>query len=278
VRTSNPIQPGSPINPIFTSGAWVDQLYGSGPCVAADCSPLNGTPVRVTAGQTTSGINITLDVGASINGGGNATLLGVQSFDIFDGRGVRLPNRISFFGPGYVAEGLPAGTYFLLAHRAGDGSAPDTLYPNIPCDGCAVTSGTPVTVALGETKTGIDFGNPTFGGISGTVRSDGSATPPSAALSGVTVTADALNGTWVTTATTATDGTYSIAALAPGPYFLNTSNEQGIVDQRHDNVPCAGCTPTTGSAVTVTAGVTTAGIDFHCRPGRPSSELTGSSL
>jgi hypothetical protein len=268
VRTSNPIIPsGLHVAP---NGPWVDTLFDKIPCVAADCNPLTGTPVNVVAGQTTSGIDFTLHVGASISGAGNvSSLSSVQSFDIFDSRGVLLPNRIApdVFRLTYRADALPAGTYYLLGHRAADGSAPETLYQNVPCDGCAVTSGTPVTVAFGESKTGIDFGRPAFGGISGTVQSDGSANPPNAPLSGVTVAVYASNGTALTGATTASDGTYSIAALAPGTYYVATRNQAGYVDGIYAGIACGGCDPTTGTPVTVTATTTTAGIDFSLAQG-----------
>lgn len=267
VRTFSPATLQSTFSVSFTDGGWIDELFDNIPCVAADCSPASGTPVVVTAGHTRSGVNFTLDVGAMIRGFGNATFQGAQSYDIFDSRGVRLPNRIITAGAGYIADGLPGGTYYLLAHRALDNSAPETLYQNLPCDGCAVTSGTPVTVALGDNKTGINFGTPASGTISGTVRSNGSANPPNTAQSGVTVSVYAPNDTLVTTATTASDGTYSVAALAPGTYFLTTSNVQGFVDQIYGTISCAGCNPTTGIAVSVSAGSTTSGIDFSLPPG-----------
>ena len=66
-------------------------------------------------------------------------------------------------------------------------------------------------------------------------------------------------------------GAFSLA-LAAGSYFVRTANTAGFVDRLFKtggNIDCAGgtCAVTAGTAVTVTAGATTSGINFPLNPG-----------
>jgi hypothetical protein len=80
-----------------------------------------GTPVPVTAGITTPNINFILEKGAAFSGGVPfGAFFTTQKFRIYDARGVELPNRTALSGSptsGYLAVGLPTGTYFLKADR-----------------------------------------------------------------------------------------------------------------------------------------------------------------
>src|SRR5262249_6535654 len=153
VRTSNPALPfvtsAGHTLPGVTSGYWVDELYGAGPCVASDCWPTSGAPVVVTGVNTTSGIAVSLKAGARITGDTHSGFS--PNIDVYDSRGVLLPNRVaytSFIAPNlYFAAGLPAGTYYLLRHREMFAASTEQLYSGIACDGCAVTFGTPIVVS-----------------------------------------------------------------------------------------------------------------------------------
>lgn len=264
-------------------GLWVDEIYDNVVCLTEDCTPARGTPIEVTGGALGSGsaapssIAMTLDYGAQIAGAvPPGHFLGAATLRIHDARGVRLPGRItaSSFG-GYFANGLPSGTYFILLNREPNGKFPATLYKDQPCDGCAVTSGTPVTVSLGETRSGIDFTLLPSRAISGTVRSGGTV------LAGVTVEVFAPNGARAGSAISASDGTYtalpmsstSFTALNPGTFYLRTLGTAGYVDEVYDNQPCPACDPLRGTPVAVTATADTTGIDFDLSTGVEVSGL-----
>ena len=284
VRTSNPAQPTPNTGHVGPSaGWWVDELFDNHTCIAADCLPTRGTPISVSSGvdgaggSTPSPVAIALDYGAVISGALPApTFAGASGVDIYDSRGVHLPLRATIdafsFGSSYFAGGLPAGTYFLKMRRDSSGKFPEALYKDMPCEGCAVTSGTPMTVGPGETKTGIDFIAPPKRAIRGTVRASGLT------LAGVTVEAYGHNAALAGSVTTAADGTYTIDGLNPGAYYLRTVNAQGYVDELHDNVACPGCDPVAGSAVTVPAGADVTGIDFDLAPGTVVSGLVQSQF
>jgi hypothetical protein len=252
-------------------GYWVDKLYGGAVCVAADCDPRRGTPVIVTANTPTSGVNFTLDFGAQISGtvpsayplavncpGGSLGLCPTTVVETYDSRGVQLFGRGGIAhsngsgGSVYAIFGLPPGTFYLVA-RAMPSSA-DVLYNALPCNACAVTAGTPVTVAAADVKTGINFTTISGQSISGTVRSDGSTNPPSQPIGLVTVQVYTPNGSLVATTSTPLDGTYRFANLAAETFVVRTSNQRGFVDQ--------------STTVTVTSGADVTGIDFALAPGQ----------
>ena len=75
------------------------------------------------------------------------------------------------------------------------------------------------------------------------------------------------------TATTASDGTYAVAGLAPGSYYVQTINALGFVDEIYDNLACPGCQPWRGTTVTVIDASETTGIDFDLAAGVAVSGL-----
>ena len=277
VKTSNPAQSAPNNGHVGSSGGWwVDEVYDNITCVAADCSPSRGTPITVTAGANGSGgsapsaVNMSLDYGAQITGGVLApTFLATIRVEIYDSRGVRLPGRStpSAFGSAYFANGLPSGSYFLKLLRDPQGKFPEELYKDQPCNGCAVTSGTPVTVVLGETRNGIDFSGLPSQAIKGTVRTGGS--PAAQVTVEIFTPTDARLGS----TTTAADGTYTLAGLNPGALYLRTVNTAGFVDAVYQNQSCPNCDALQGTAVTVTAGADTTGVDFDLVLGSTLSGL-----
>ncbi|MEP6593726.1 MAG: hypothetical protein ABJC51_08530, partial [Acidobacteriota bacterium] len=184
VKTSNPTASAGNNGHLGGSsgGWWVDKVYDNVTCVTADCTPSRGTPISVSAGVNGSGgssppsVDIRLEYGAQISGVvPTPTFLGTTRVEIYDSRGVLLPDRSLGIAVSYSANGLPAGTYYLKLRRDPQGTFPEQLYQDQPCSGCAVTSGTPVTVALGEARTGIDFSALPSQAIRGRVRTGGAS-------------------------------------------------------------------------------------------------------
>ena len=260
-----------------TGGWWVDEVYNNIACVAEDCLATRGTPIAVTSGINGSGsasvsnVDLVLDFGAVISGATINSGIELDPVDIYDARGVRLPRRSTLeafsFGRSYFANGLPAGSYFLRRTRRTNSGTPSILYKDTPCEGCPVTSGTPVPVRLGETRSGIDFVAVAKGGIRGTVRTGGAPTGQ------IVVSVYTHAGELTATATTASDGTYAVAGLAPGSYYVQTTNALGFVDEIYANLACPGCQPWRGTAVTVIDASETTGIDFDLAAGVAVSGL-----
>jgi hypothetical protein len=147
VRTSNSL-------------GYVDRIFGGGPCPGAACVASSGTPVAVTIGETTSGIDFVLAPGGAIAGtvttsAGGEALPGV-TVGAFDATGRSVGSGVTNGLGGYTTSpALPTGTYFVRTVNA-PGHV-DQLYSGLPCASCVVTTGTPVTVTAPATTGGIDF-------------------------------------------------------------------------------------------------------------------------
>ena len=275
----------------FSSGGeYPPQLYNQVPCDSVEC-PFNGaTPVTVTAGAATTGIDFAFERGGTITGrvvGEGFRTLGDQipprpaTFSpsvrayTSDGReaGLRVP-PVAFTSDTYEVRGLRAGTYYLTAAAPG---YPTTIYKDLVCPACPPQRGTPVTVTAGQTRSGINFLVLPGGSIAGTVRDAATGDP----IAGVTVTAYTGAGatnvqlTLIGTATTSTDrlGRFLLENLGAGDYFIATSNPLGYADEVYDNVACGTCDPARGRAVSVQGGVTTGGIDITLARGALVSGL-----
>lgn len=148
---------------------WVgyfDEIYDNEPCPLISCKPTSGTPVTVTAGFTTDGIDISLIPGGRIAGSvtDEATGNPIDDFSveilIYDVFG-NLVNagRTDLDGHYTSTTGLSEGSYFVVAHRRTRYlDELYELYDNLPCSArCDPTTGTPVTVTGTETTRGIDF-------------------------------------------------------------------------------------------------------------------------
>ena len=242
-----------------SGGILIDKLYGEIPCAAVDCDVRRGAPVTVTAGGTTTGIDFGMTKGASFGG-----FAGSEKLTIFDDRGVELTGVIRLvLGLSQQVVGLPPGTYFVKFGNQ--------LHSGITCHDCPPTSGTPIIIRPGDGSlpvtsggdTSLNFGTPPVRRIGGTIA-DAVGSAPLSTI-GVEVVTGA--GQLVARAVTDMFGRYSVGPLAPGTYYVRTSNDRGYVDEVYDNQLCATCDPRTGSPVTVGAGSDVAGIDFALAAG-----------
>jgi len=267
VRTNTGLQPNGT--------AFINQIYNGVTCLNS-CSVLTNagtTPVTVTPGGTTSGINFTLAQGGLITGtvtaaAGNTPLLGISA-QVFNSAGVSFGNYNTDASGNYRAGGLPAGTYYVrTSNNAGyvnqlwqGGSCPQT--------GCLVTTGTPVVVTGTSTTSGINFALALGGRISGKVTD---ATNPQQALQNVQVGIFSSTGVNLGSANTDASGNYTTSGLPPGSYFLRTStgplfvnNQQvAFVDQLYNGTQCVPLclNPTAGTPVAVTSGGLASNVNF----------------
>ena len=267
------------------SHPYVDELYSNLPCPGGSCMVTAGTGVSVTAGATTANIDFGLTLGGTIAGtvtdANTAVPLANLDVRVHTAAGGWVANATTDGAGKYVATGLSTGTYYVRTSN----SFPyvDELYDNLPCPGgsCTVAAGAGVSVTAGAMTANVSFGLTLGGSIAGTVTASGPGTP----LPNVLVEAFTTDGNWAGGAATDASGVYTIIGLATGTYYARTTNSLWYLDELHEDLPCPGgsCTVTTGTGVSVTAGATTANIDFGLTlggtiTGTVTDEATGAPL
>jgi len=256
----------------------VNELYNNFPCLGPDCIPITGTPVTVTAGNTTSDIDFNLAQGGVISGTvmspGGVRLMNV-TVQLFSSTGRLLGSTLSGATGGYSLPAAPDGTYYLraLGGRLGLG---DKLYDNLTCGpGCNdVTTGTPVVVSGGANQTGKDFSLVAAGSLSGMVRDASTFSPLPSAIEVFSAT-----GVLVKTATANANGVFGVLGLAPGTYYARTTNTLGYKDKIFNNLAFCepGCDVTDGTPITVIAGSETTGVSFDLASGTEMLQNAGFS-
>jgi len=136
----------------------------------------------------------------------------------------RIYAGLGYSGPtgAYTAGGLLAGTYY--AKTANALGYIDELFDNQQCaaQSCALTGGTPISVTVGQTTTGINFGLARGGTITGKVT-DASTT---VGVSGVYVYVYTLANVFTGFSQTSAGGSYTIAGCRPGPITANVKRRR----------------------------------------------------
>lgn len=244
-----------------------DILYGGIPCPFGACSPPTGAAIHVTAGTTTSSINFALPELGRIQGVVRDAATGLDlpfaTVQIYNRTGA-LVATVPQFGRRYDAGGLIAGTYYAVASSPG---YKRQIYDHVPftCIAACIVSGTPIVVDDGGTVTGIDFALTAGGRISGHVTD---ATTHAALPD---IAAEIYDEANVLVARTSTDGSgnyVSDAGLPTGTYYMRTRNARGYVDRLFDALPCANCTPSTGTPIAVVDGLTTPNVNLDLTRGK----------
>jgi hypothetical protein len=264
--------------------AYVDQLYAGISCGDSNTgcpSPTAGSPVVVTAGVTTGGIDFSVSpLGGTISGtvtragGGLVTPLSGLEVIGYDAQGTQLGLWAIVGDNGaYSIRSVLPGTYRLRTAYAWPAYR-DQLYQGIDCasDGTCpdATTGTLVTVPRGTALTGVNFALAPVvkGSIGGTVTGDGGAP-----VQGIDVTLYGPSSyTRSQTARTDVNGHYAFADVVPGRYRVASASIQaGYLPRVYGGVDCfQACSwPTldAGTPVVVTAGATTSGIDLALKRG-----------
>ena len=171
----------------------------------------------------------------------------------------------------YTTAGMAEGTYYLRTLNAYPYL--DELYSDIPCPGasCWELSGTGVPVKADTTVNGIDLQLTLGGTITGTVTDASTGAP----LTNISVRAFTASGEVAgSIVTTNPSGQYSLPGLVTGIYLVRTTNSLPFLDELYREQPCPAdsCYATMGTAVSVTAGTATTGVDFTLAR---SATLTG---
>ena len=183
-------------------------------------------------------------------------------------------------GGNYAFTGLAAGDYYLMT--LGKDVWAGILYPGVPCQGtwynraitCARALGSPVTLAAGQTLTGVDLEMPRGSTVSGRVTDAATGLP----IAGAEIRAwfpYFWEHLWV--ANTDADGRYTIAGLADTSLRLYTGSA-GYSSQFYRQVNCVhgsdGSCRDLGQPISVVFGQNPAGIDFALvKPGALSGRV-----
>jgi hypothetical protein len=236
------------------------QLYQGISCDPG-CAVTGGTPIPVSAGSATPGVDFVLVSRGRISGTAtDATTgqpLGGFYVTVYDAAGTYVGYGYTDADGTYEVTGLTAGSYFARADASG--YVPQ-LYDGIACPTpCTVTSGTPIPVALSTETPGVDFALVPYGRIEGTVRDAATGLP--LAYRNVAIHDD--SGAVVAFADSDQAGTYSYPGLAPGSYFVATTGSTDYVDELWENLDCgAPCDVTKGTPIVVALGTVASGTDF----------------
>jgi len=249
----------------------IDEWYADG---GSTPDGEQATPVTVAAGETTTGVTFALDGAGLISGYvyEEDGVTPVENACVNVSSTAPNWNQVADFcctgsDGSFTISGVPPGDVYVKTHaNCGD------YHPNLQdewyAEGGSTPDGnqaTPVTVAAGETTTGVTFALDVGGAISGNVfKADGSTVITDVLISvhahGVSPGASSL-GTYVSQS----DGSYTITGLAPGTYKVeaNNNHEPGYVSKYYDDKTSWDEADT----IEVLANQATTGIDFALGPG-----------
>lgn len=260
----------------FTSVAgYFGQVWNGIDC-ASDCMQElpGGTPIVLTAGAEAdiafSLLPIPTVSGTITDASTHAPLAGIQVSFVPVGSSYAANNVYTDAAGHYELWAYQAGDYYVwandVAHRG-------TIYPDAPCGGpyfgtCDTSTATPFTLAYGGTSvTGADIAMPVNGSIAGHVEMrvpDGMTLPPIEPQNESIAISD-IDGNYIGSSYTDTDGNYTVIGLPAGTYYALASG-YGFA-QIYDGVDCASnCQPSDGTPITIAQGEAKQGIDFDPVP------------
>jgi len=250
--------------------SYIDELYVDTVCFSPwNCPVTSGTPITVTDGVETAGINFGLERGAYVLGnvGEEGTYVALTSgiaVSAFDTSGVQASyGRTTEPSGRYTIYGLPAGDYFLLA--GGSGYVTE-IHDEIPTAGNLedIFLGTPVHVTEGGMPPIVDFYLAPAGSIEGTVTEQGTGTP----IANANIYVYEADGTQLPRYTLFSDvtGAFTVGQLPSGSYFATSADYLHIRELWDDN-PCPSCDVTSGTPIVVTQPSPTTGIHFELEKG-----------
>ena len=259
---------------------YINEIYPGLAC-PGECDGLNlaGSPVLVTEGTTTDGVNLALERGGRISGRvTEAATSAPRAFafvTVYNAQHRPVTGAHTDSNGEYLTNaGLPSGNYYLRVD-APDGFH-DEVFDNLPCgDDCysllkAVATAVPVTA--GSTATGKDFALDRAGAIRGMVTRQSDGVPVGGSIVDIFDSA----GRLISYGPTGGSGSYvTSVGLAAGTYFAAVAATPGLRGQIYGGQSCAAICRRSeilaGTPITVGAEGTTTGIDFvlAVEPGVP---------
>ncbi|QCB92224.1 carboxypeptidase regulatory-like domain-containing protein [Cellulomonas shaoxiangyii] len=234
-------------------------------------SMMTGTVVRVAEGEAVAGLDAQLAPGAVVRGrvvdpAGAPVAFATVSVERLDVPGVPPSGAYTDADGTYEVRALAAGTYRLKVVPAPDSGLSTTWWTRT-ADAAAAT---PLTLATGQHREGVDVTPLPGSGIAGTVTA-----PAGVPLEELTVVVQEAgpDGSLRTVGgtTPAADGTYRFTDLAPGTYLVRVEhvdwNGPLLPEYYRDSTSAERAVP-----VEVTVGEVVGGIDLT--PGR-AARITG---
>ncbi len=223
--------------------------------------PTDGTPLDLTLGQETAGIDFALDRGAIITGRLTEAAGGTPiAFQFLSVRGA--PFTISGFsnGDGIFELGpVPPGTVYVMTTLNNLPGLMNELWDNVYCvNGCQLETGTPIAVVGDEVITGIDFALETPSMLRGRVTSSTTGLP----IAGATI--ERVGGG---SATAGGDGFWELA-VGPGAHLLRVRHPD-FIDQASGGMPCTtfNCPEGFGEPIIAPPQTVVENVDFALDPG-----------
>ena len=246
------------------SSSYIDELY-DGRTLAGNSVTI-GTPISVTNGGTTGGVNFALEMGGSISGTvTDAVTLAPLSggVSVFNSKGAQLWTAGVNGAGAYEIGRLPAGSYFVAVD--GPSSFVNELFDNFAFfEDRSVLAGTPVVVSAAAVTPNINFALSPGGSITGTVIDASTMLP----IEGAEITVHDSTGREVADDSTDATGTFTVTGLPTGIYYARTEDVDGYIDEMYGGGVCPlFCRVTGGTPIAVTTGAVTSGIDFGLAAG-----------
>ena len=219
---------------------YMDELWDGIPCeenLGFNCAVTSGTPVAVTRGSETSGIDFTLDVVGTISGrltqNGTGEPIPYGLVFAYDAAGSTFTNTQADADGYYTLEGLGAGDFYVSTRY--NSNYMDWVYGGGMCEtDCEPLSGTPLSLTLYQHLDGIDLALDPSRAVRGTVTSLSTGAP----IPGVAIDFWRSDGTLWSTSVTGPDGSFENRGLHDGTYYISTDNGSGFVDQIWSGVSC----------------------------------------
>ncbi len=245
-------------------GVYQNQVYDGIPC-DPDCRWDEGTPIALSNQEEITGIDIALERLGGISGSVLAASSGTPLADLWveawNSFGQLVDSGYSSTLGRYELADLLPGTYFVLTDE--DGAFIDQLFDEIPCfggppSGCDPVLGTPIPIALGEVRFGVDFRLSLGGTLRGAVRD--AATGEPVADSRLRIFGS--GGQLLRIVEVDSRAQYLTAGLPADDYFLQTDSDSHL-DQLWKGFECeGGCNPLTGTPIPLDLGALVENLDF----------------
>jgi hypothetical protein len=215
-------------------------------------SDMQAAQVVTSAGQHVTGINAALQVAASLSGTITSAATGAAIHDVdvtvFDAHGEVARTHTDVAGH-YAATGLNAGSYTLWFTYLDLWGTTTPYVSQYWPSAYHPADATPVSIAGGENRTGIDATMSQPATVNGVITRSDNAAP----VVGAQVAAIDSEGWEVSSGTTGADGKYSIESLPAGTFTI-TEHPAAVSGDANDLVVAS-------STVTV-AAASTATVDF----------------
>lgn len=241
--------------------------------------------IRVSGFDGAAGpFELQLGQGGSVEGTvthtGSGTPVATGEVDVLSSSGFHVLSAPLAADGSYTAGPLQTGAGYRVRTRNLEG-ARDEVWDDHPCTSpeiCDAPGADAVPVASVTTTPDIDFSLEQGGEIAGTVRHGLTGNP----AEGVIVVAKPISASnTAVTALSGADGSYVLEGLDAGSVHVFTSSAE-FQTQLYAGVDCPGllasCDRSLGTAVPVTLGVTTSGIDFDLvRRGAIAGTVTASA-